>query len=96
VAAVAGDDELAERFPDHVPAAPTVPMTEFSPEAERLGVLIDRISELISLEMAKATQKKPRPVRPYPRPITAAQRVAQRRKHDAYLDLRKRLLPDRG
>ena len=96
MAAVAGDDELAERFPGHVPASPAVPMTEFSPEAERLGVLIDRLGELISLEVAKATQKRPKPIRPYPRPVTAGQRAAQRRKHDKYLDLRKRLLPDRG
>ena len=70
-------------------------MTEYTPEAERLGVLIDRISELISLETAKATQKKPRPVKPYPRPVTASQRAASRRKYQKFDDLRKRLLPDR-
>lgn len=70
-------------------------MTEFSPEAERIGVLIDRIGELISLEVGKATQRKPRPVKPYPRPVTAAQRAAQRRKYQKFDDLRKRLLPDR-
>ena len=71
-------------------------MTEFSATEERLNVLIDRMGELISLEVAKATQKRPRPVKPYPRPVTAAQRAAQRRKYQKFDELRKRLLPNRG
>jgi hypothetical protein len=96
IAAVAADDELAEQAAGRPAAAPAVPMTEFSPEAERLGVVIDRLGELISLEVAKATRKKPKPVKPYPRPVTASQRAAQRRKYAKFNELRKRLLPDRG
>lgn len=98
MAAVAADDDVAEQAARAgvTPPAPTVPLTEFTPEAERLGVLIDRLGELISLEVAKATRKRPRPVKPYPRPVTAAQRAAQRRKYERFDDLRRRLLPDRG
>jgi hypothetical protein len=95
VAAVADDDEVAEQSVGQN-AAPTVPLTEFGPLEERLNVMIDRFGELISLEVAKATQKKPRPVKPYPRPVTASQRAAQRRKYQRFDELRKRLLPDRG
>jgi hypothetical protein len=70
-------------------------MTEYTPEAERLSALIDVMRELLSLEIGKATRKKPRRVQPYPRPVTAAQRVARKRKYEKFLDLRKRLLGDR-
>jgi hypothetical protein len=94
---VADDEELAElQATGNAPAgAPVVPMTEYSPEAERLSALIDVMRELLSLEIGKATRKKVKPVKPYPRPVTAAQRVARRRKYEKFLDLRKRLLGDR-
>lgn len=97
IAAVADDDELAElQAAGNAPSyAPTVPMTEYTPEAERLSALIDVMRELLSLEIGKATRKKPRRVQPYPRPVTAAQRVARKRKYEKFLDLRKRLLGDR-
>lgn len=98
IAAVADDDELAEQqAAGKAPAgSPTVPMTEFGPDVERLNVIADRLGELISLEVAKATQKKPRPIKPYPRPVTAAQRAASRRRYEKFDQLRKRLLPNRG
>lgn len=96
MAALADDDDLAARMNGRSPVA-QVPLTEYSPEAERLTALIDRIGELLSLEIAKASgRKKPHPVKPYPRPVTAAQRAAQRRRYQKFDDLRKRLLPDRG
>jgi hypothetical protein len=95
VAAIADDDDLAEQSSGRR-AAPTVPLTEFGPLEERLNVVIDRIGELISAQWAIATQKRPHPIKPYPRPVTASQRVAQRRKYQRFDELRKRLLPDRG
>lgn len=70
-------------------------MTEFSAEVERLNVIADRLGELINVTVAIATRKKVKPVRPYPRPVTAAQRAARRRKYEKFLDLRRRLLGDR-
>lgn len=96
MAEIADDDELVAQTAGRKAPAPSVPLTEFDSVAERLNVVIDRLGELISLEVAKATQKKPRPVKPYPRPVTASQRAAQRHKYAKFDQLRKRLLPDRG
>lgn len=73
-----------------------MPLTEFDAVAERLNVVIDRLGELISAQWAIAAQKKPHPVKPYPRPVTAAQRAAQRRKEQVRARISLRLLGERS
>lgn len=71
-------------------------MTEYSAEVERLSAVVDVLRELLSLEIGKATRKKPRHVKPYPRPVTAAQRIARRRKYENHVEISRRLLGDRS
>lgn len=76
------DDDLVagliNRPEGQPPAAP--PLTEFGPEVEALAGLFDRVGELINTVIG-VNGGKPRAAKPYPRPVTAADRVrAQRRR----------------
>lgn len=93
--ATAQDDELAEGLLDRPeggrPAAP--PMTEFSPEAEVLAAVVDRLGELIRT-YAAANGGNPPPLKLWPRPVTAADRAHARARKAAMDDLQKTLFPD--
>lgn len=75
---MANDDDLADSLVDQ-PAGDSGPrISEYSPEAARLDVLVDRMSELISVTLQVAKYKAPR-VRPARRPETAFSRAQKRR-----------------
>lgn len=75
---MANDDELAETIVD-APVADTGPrVSEYTPEVARLDVVLDRISELISVTLQVAGGKAPR-LRPAKRPETAYSRAQRRR-----------------
>jgi hypothetical protein len=94
IAAIANDDEVMAELPaDAKPSPP--PLTEWSAEVAALAVLVDRLGELIRLMAVQVSGKKQRPIPPYPRPITAADKVRRRRKHHKHQALRARLLPGR-
>ncbi|MGY4543256.1 hypothetical protein ACVWY0_003189 [Arthrobacter sp. UYNi723] len=77
--AMANDDELAEMLVDQPTKGDSGPrVSEYSPEAARLDVLVDRISELIAVSIQVAGGKAPR-VRPVKRPETAFSRAQKRR-----------------
>lgn len=93
-AAVADDDDFAALFGDVDDAAKPGPprMTEWSPEVAALVALIDRVEELIGVQVARAGKRPPaRP--PYPRPVTAMERVKKRRSAQRHRDLVARVLP---
>lgn len=76
--AMANDDDLADMLVD-APAGDSAPrISEYSPEAARLDVLVDRVSELIAATIQVAGGKAPR-VRPARRPETAFSRAQKRR-----------------
>jgi hypothetical protein len=87
VAALADDDELAENSPP--PKARPPRLTEFSPEA---AAIIDRLGDVITAVIAAAGGTPPS-IEPYPRPVTAAERMKQRSRWRAHEDLVARLLP---
>lgn len=77
--AMANDDELAESMQattDDNDSGPRV--SEYSAEVARLDLLVDRVSELISVVVQVAGGKAPR-VRPRKRPETAVSRAQKRR-----------------
>ena len=71
-------------------------MTEYSPEVERLTALIDVLREYVAFEVGKATRKRPRKVKAYPRPMTAAQRIERRRKFEGAAAISRRVLGARS
>lgn len=92
VAALADDDELADEFGDEIEKAPPPPppLTEWTPDYERLTLIADRLGDLIHLT-AKANSSGNVPqYRPLPRPETALKRKARRRR-----DHKRALIADR-
>lgn len=76
---MANDDELAEMMLDQPQAADTGPLvSEYTPEVARLDVILDRLSELISVTLQVSGRKAPR-LRPAKRPETAYSRAQRRR-----------------
>lgn len=95
IAAVAGDDQLASQQGEHASPGPQGPrLQDWTPEAAALAAVVDRLGELIRIQIARAG-KKPPPVRAYPRPVTAADRAHIRRRHQQHRELVARVLPDR-
>lgn len=94
VSAVADDDDLAEAVEAHAAANPAPSMTEWSPMMALLAVIADRLAVLINVQVARGGGK-PGPVHPYPRPVTAAQRVREQRRLERHNRLVSLLLPGR-
>ncbi len=70
-------------------------MREFSAEVEVLSVCADRLAELI--QAVGATKgAKPKAIRLMPRPVTASQRLAARRRKAKHDSIVARMLPNRG
>jgi hypothetical protein len=78
-AAMANDDELAELIDEDAPA-PAPPLTDFSADHQMLTLIADRIGELIRTTAQANSTKTVPPIKPLPRPETALQRKARRRK----------------
>jgi len=94
--AVSQDDELAEALVDKddlVPVGPRV--SEFTPEVEMLTAIFDRLGELGQIFAASRGGKAGR-VQPAPRPRTARDRVARRRREKKHRSLVARLLPHKA
>lgn len=78
-AAMADDDDLAELIDEDAPAPPP-PLTDFSADHQMLNIIADRLGELIRTTAQVNSTKKVPPVQPLPRPETALQRKARRRR----------------
>jgi hypothetical protein len=97
-AAIADDEdyarqvlELEER--EGRPAAAPPRLDEFSPEVRALAVIADKLSYLASIQVARAGKTPPKS-EPYPRPVTALDRVRRRRDMARHRSVVARLLPD--
>lgn len=91
--AVAKDEELAAALAGEPSGRREVPFTEWSPETEALAAVVNRLSEVVNAIVASAGGK-PRPVKPYPHPISAADKVRAQRRREAALELEAQLFPD--
>lgn len=91
---MAQDDELAEGVVvEPSSGAHRVSLTEFPPEVEALAAVVDRLGEVVAAVVASAGGKARR-VRPWPRPVTAADRARARAVSAATDDLERQLFPD--
>jgi hypothetical protein len=80
--ALAQDDDIAE-LPDDVPSrAPEVRFTEWTPEAERLATIADRLGDILSAIGSIAGAKVNIP--PMPRPAGATSRLQERQELGHY------------
>lgn len=90
-AAIANDDEAAEQLlalADDAPASSAPPLTDMTPEAQRLDAVIDRLGEVARAVIGAAGGKPPK-LKPTPRPVNALQRVRERAaeaRHEALVD----------
>lgn len=75
---MANDDELAEMMLDQPRGSSAPRLSEYTPEVARLDILLDRLSELISVTIQVAGGKAPR-MRPARRPETALSRAERSR-----------------
>ncbi|WP_304455861.1 hypothetical protein [Nocardiopsis sp. YSL2] len=73
---MANDDELAEDAPEPTGSS-APPLTEWSPEVERLTLAVDRLGEMIAAVINSAGGKA-KPPKPLKRPVTAQDRVKRR------------------
>jgi hypothetical protein len=89
--AIADDEELAAelvKLPEQKPSPPR--LAEFSPELQALAEIRDLIATLINVQVARAG-KKPSKVKPYPRPVSAIERIRRRQKYLTHRSLVDRL-----
>lgn len=93
ISAIADDEELADAV-DDASARHTPPLTEWSPMMGALAVIADRLAALVNVQVARGGGTPGR-VAPYPRPVTAAQKVRERRRLERHERLVARLLPAR-
>lgn len=94
-AAVADDEELAEQYADTDLPPPGPPrLTEWSPEVQVMAEVRDLLAAAVAV-LVKANGGTPRKTKPYPRPVTALQRVRRRVRHLRHNELVKRVLPGR-
>jgi hypothetical protein len=92
--ALANDDEVAAAaMADEPSSRNDLPLSEFSPEVEALASVVDRLGEVTAV-LINANGGKAKPPKPYPRPVTAWDRVRARRHQDAYEGLKAVLFPD--
>lgn len=78
-AAMADDDELADLIDEDAPVPPP-PLTDWSADHQMLNIIADRLGELIRTTAQVNSTKTVPPVHPLPRPETALQRKARRRR----------------
>jgi hypothetical protein len=94
VAALADDEELAADT-DNVPAPRPPRLTEWSPEVQALAATVDRLGDIVQVLIASNGGHAPK-IPHYPRPVTASERIKQRRRLDTHKALVARVLPDRN
>lgn len=78
VDALANDEEAMSALIDAPETAARERMAEWSPEVQKLAVVIDRLGELIQATVA-AGGGKPSKFKPQPRPMTALDAARQKR-----------------
>ena len=93
--AVANDEELAEMVGGGDDAAYAPAVGEWSNEVELLAAVYDRVGDLIATTIAVHGEKPPK-VKPWPRPLTAADRVQSKRRQAAYEDIKRQVFPEGG
>lgn len=94
IAAVADDDELAENSPPPRSGPPA--LRDWTPEVQYLVALYDRLGELIATVASANSTKRVKPPKPYPRPVTAYDRVRGRRRWKQHQWLVEQLKPRPG
>lgn len=91
--AIADDEELAvQMLGEDTPSTSTPRLAEFSPEVQVLAEVRDLLASLIGVQIARAG-KKPKKIKPYPRPESAMERVRRRQRYTTHRSLVDRLLP---
>jgi hypothetical protein len=90
ISAIVDDEDLADAVDAAAQSTPSV--SEWSPTVAALAVIADRLATLINVQVARGGGK-PGQVDPYPRPVTAAQRVRGRRRMERHQRLVSLLLP---
>jgi hypothetical protein len=91
VTATADDEELAEQLPEPEEGSSAPPLTEWTPEVERLTLIADRLAEVVTA-VGNTVAKKPRKApRPLPRPMTARDRIRKRKRRERHHLILKRL-----
>ncbi len=95
--ALAEDEELAEQMlkqPDP-PKAPRRRMADWSPTVEILTAILDRLGE-VAMAIAALGGAKPRKLPRAPHPVTAVERVRNRKRMEKHRSVVARLLPHKG
>ena len=95
-AALAEDEDLAKELldtPEQKPKAPR--LTEFGPEVQVMAEVRDLLAAVLTV-LIKANGGKPQRPKPYPRPVTALQRMRERMRYSRHRDLVRRVLPGRS
>lgn len=72
------------------PSAPR--LSEFGPDVQVMAEVRDLLASLIGVQIARAG-KKPKKIKPYPRPESALQRVRRRQRYATHRSIVDRLLP---
>lgn len=92
--ALTEDVDLAERIasrPEPKSSAPKRRMTDWSPTVELLSAVVDRLAELTQA-VASLGGAKPRKLPCAPRPVTAMERVRNRKRYEKHRALTERVL----
>lgn len=91
--AIADDEELAARMLDEdTPSSSTPRLAEFSPEVQVMAEVRDLLASLIGVQIARAG-KKPKKIKPYPRPESALERIRRRQQYANHRTIVGRLIP---
>lgn len=92
VEAMANDEELAEAQADKEQEPYEPRLSEWSPEMELFAAMFE-ISQANFHAFLKAHGGKPSKFQRWPRPVTAVQRISQRKRRNDHESLVERLLP---
>ncbi len=88
--ALSQDEEIAEELLDEIPVH-VERISIWSPEREVLAAIYDRLGNLLRVTVA-ASNGIPPDLDPFPRPVTAHQRLRAKRDDEQYESLVERLI----
>lgn len=95
VEAQLNDEEIAGLVAKAPPRPPRRRMAEWSPEVDALAAMVDRLSELILVQLRRAGTKNVPAFKPYLRPTTAVDRLRDQQRIERHESLVDRVLPHR-